>query len=239
VVQIFRQTGTDEKAPWAYVNNLVPFTTPATPATANFGWDVDLDEKSNENTVIVGAPGNGGGVFIYKEDEQNTWKPFGVKVFSPDGDDNEFGYSVAIDNSVALIGAKKYRIGPNLSAGKAHVCKIPPGINGNATLPQQLVAPIPSFNAQFGYSVALGDGRMVVGELNPNGVGSVYLYCKDKAGIWKLVSPPIKPENKTHTGNPEFGMSVAVNSDAFLVGAPSRLGNESGSIYAYNVVGCT
>ena len=90
VVQIFRQTGTDEKAPWAYVNNLVPFTTPATPATANFGWDVDLDEKSNENTVIVGAPGNGGGVFIYKEDEQNTWKPFGVKVFSPDGDDNEF-----------------------------------------------------------------------------------------------------------------------------------------------------
>jgi hypothetical protein len=71
-VLVFRQMSeNDENSPWAFVNNIIE-----TPPTTNFGWAVDLDEESINNTLIVGAPSNGGAAFIYKEVSKNTWTRF-------------------------------------------------------------------------------------------------------------------------------------------------------------------
>ena len=229
-VLVFRQMSeNDENAPWAYVNNIIE-----SHPTTNFGWAVDLDEESINNTLIVGAPSSGGAAFIYKEVSKNKWTRF--QIVSP-ADGEEFGYSVAVENSIALIGAKNSTLGTRLMAGTAYIYNIPIGSNGTAILTQRLQAPTPRSNASFGYSVALGDGRMVVGELNREGDGSVYLYCKNITDGWEGVLPPITPENKTHSGEPNFGTSVAGNSIALLVGSP--LSKVSGSVYAYSVGGCT
>ena len=68
-VLVFRQMSeNDENAPWAYVNNIIE-----SHPTTNFGWAVDLDEESINNTLIVGAPSSGGAAFIYKEVSKNKW----------------------------------------------------------------------------------------------------------------------------------------------------------------------
>jgi hypothetical protein len=117
-------------------------------------------------------------------------------------DGEEFGYSVAIENSIALIGAKNSTLGTQLMAGTAYIYNIPIGSNGTAILTQHLEAPTPRLNASFGYSVALGDGHMVVGELNREGDGSVYLNCKNRTDGWEGALPPIKPEKKCTAESP-------------------------------------
>lgn len=53
------------------------------------------------------------------------------------------------------------------------IYEIPPG-DEDAILKQRLVSPGPETNAEYGYSVALRDGGLIVGEPNPDGVGGVY-----------------------------------------------------------------
>ena len=93
-VLVFRQMlENDENAPWSFSSMIIELT-----PTTNFGWDSDLDEESINNTLIVGAPLSGGAAFIYKEVFENTWTRFDI--LSPT-DGGEFGYSVAVENSVA------------------------------------------------------------------------------------------------------------------------------------------
>ena len=203
----------------------------------NFGWSVALDDS---NTLIVGAPFqlNGaslesGAVFIYKEVNPNDWQIFGSASFPPDGrDEREFGFSVAIDDSVALVGARN-----PLAGGAAYIYNIPAGIGGSATLRQRL-AENTSVGAEFGYSVALKDGSMVVGERNPDGIGSVYLYYELPEGTWALSDERISPD----IDEIRYGASVAVSEDFLLVGAPQNDegGTNTGSIFSYHVIGqCT
>jgi predicted amidohydrolase len=64
----------------------------------------------------------------------------------------------------------------------------------------------------FGISVAVGSGRIVVGEPNHSSNGAAYIFDLNGNGLTKIVGT-------SSTGAPAFGSSVAVGSGRIVVGA--------------------
>ena len=90
-------------------------------------------------------------------------------------------------------------------------------------------------NDEFGHSVAVGSGRIVVGaydnDINGNAnQGAVYIYDLDGNEVGIITASDGAP-------NDEFGNSVAVGEGKIVGGSPRRNSNsviDSGAIYIYN-----
>jgi len=126
-----------------------------------------------------------------------------------------FGWSVAIDGTRALVGANRVA-GAVGSEGAAYVFDRQP--DGNYTQSARLTSgEVPAQAAQFGYSVALkGDVALVGapyfdggGVANP---GAAYLFRRGAGGVWaqevRLSGPP-QP-------NAYLGYALALDADAFV-----------------------
>lgn len=79
-----------------------------------------------------------------------------------------------------------------------------------------LKAPQTSLFARFADDVALGDGRLVVGEVGGGSSGTVYVYVKTSSGGWML-DAELKPACGDLADG--FGSSVAISGDTVVVGA--------------------
>ncbi len=89
-------------------------------------------------------------------------------------------------------------------------------------LDQKLIADNRAARALFGQSVAISDGRLVVGAPYPSNVGSVYLYYQDD-GAWTLSERIVAEDTGIGTNvGIEFGASVAVTLDHLIVGSPAN-----------------
>ncbi|NOT00268.1 MAG: hypothetical protein HOP29_06530 [Phycisphaerales bacterium] len=131
---------------------------------------------------------------------------------------DQFGNSVSVSGDTVIIGARLDDHAGGTDAGSAYVFVR----SGGVWTQQQKLAP---FNAgasggQFGFSVSVSGDRVVIGapfwefETATNDQGTAYGYIR-LDGAWQY-------RWQTHNGSVsegQFGYSVAVNGDVFVMGA--------------------
>ena len=87
-------------------------------------------------------------------------------------------------------------------------------------------------NDLFGFSVAVGHDKIIVGSYQDGSQGSVYVYNLDGTGQSKITASDIATSD-------QFGYAVAIGSNKIVVGAfgDDDNGNSSGSVYVYDLSG--
>ena len=143
---------------------------------------------------------------------------------------DEFGRSVAVGSGKIVVGAPLDNTSGLLGAGSAHIYDLNGGYVGIITHPSAAA------NDQFGYSVAVGSGRIVVGAyLDDIGIGltnagSAHIYDLNGNYVGILTHPSAAAEDY-------FGNSVAVGSGRIVVGVPrDHIGalSDAGSAHIYS-----
>jgi hypothetical protein len=155
---VFARTG----GVWLESSQLVPSSEWAGPPAV---WD---------DTAIVGSPYEDDGSATIFVRENDIWTETARLTPDPSTWDDRFGFSVAVRDGVALVGANQdltYR-------GATYLFELD---GGEWTRRQRLTAPSPAAYDQYGYSVALGYRYAVVGALeddNSWGVeaGSAFVF---------------------------------------------------------------
>jgi hypothetical protein len=106
----------------------------------------------------VGSNANQGAAYVFVQDG-TTWSQQAELTASDGSGGDEFGDSVAVDGSTALVGAASHKVGSN-KQGAAYVF-----VESGGTWSQQveLTASDGAANDWFGYSVAVSGAMMVVG----------------------------------------------------------------------------
>ena len=134
-------------------------------------------------------------------------------------DNDEFGYSVAIDGKTAVVGVP----GANNRTGAAYVyTKDSRGLWGQAA---KLTVSGGTDDDEFGNSVAVDGDTVVVGahqhDTGSNvDAGAAYVYTKPNSGGWvNTTSPTAKLTATDGAAKDEFGISVAVDGEIVVVGA--------------------
>ncbi len=189
-------------------------------------------------TALVGAPlhavgGNvrQGAAYVYTETNGN-WSQAAELTASDGAADNEFGYSVALYGSTALVGAPGKV--SNAREGAAYVYT---ETNGNWSQTAELTASDGAASDVFGTSVALSGSTALVGApvhaVGGNaGQGAAYVYI-DTSSTWSQTAELTASDG---AANDWFGYSVAVSGPTALVGARDHAvgGNAyQGAAYVY------
>ena len=147
---------------------------------------------------------------------------------------DSFGWSVAFDSGTVVVGAHSDNDActdnPLCNSGAAYVYSL-----GDAGLVYtKLTAPDAAADDYFGVSVAIDGETIVVGAYAKNfGTGAAYVYRTSDDGathdhVAKLTSPGAMGD--------AFGISVAVDGAAVVVGAGQWLNLGSGSAYVYEEI---
>ena len=208
-----------------------------------FGYSVAVDG----DTVVVGAyqhditddqditSGDAGAAYVFTEVDGVWSEPVELTASVPAPGDY-FGYSVAVDGDVVVVGAStgdRTDTGGNTitDSGAAYVFTKVSGVWSQAA---KLTASDGAANDEFGVSVAIEGDTVVVGahkhDANSNSAaGASYIFTKSATG-WAN-DPGINYRTETArltapdgAANDEFGISVAVhgdeeNRDTVVVGA--------------------
>ncbi len=228
-VYVYRYNGVND---WAEEDTLLA---PADAATAAFGANFGEAIAVSGNTLLIGAQrapyevnpaARVGAVYAYRYDGVDSWDQEAKllpSIPAPRGFDHLgfFGQSIALSGDIAVIGAK----GGSLSSysGAAYAF----WYDGASWVEQgRLIAPGSSSSgdqhSQFGSSVAISGTTVLAG------------YSLEAAYHFKNI-PDAKLTADDGAASDYFGVSVALDGDTALVGAPrdDDDGNESGSAYLF------
>jgi len=222
----FAEVSTLANAGAVYVYNLdgtgeVKITPSDPESTAYFGLEVAI----GDNKIVVGAPGDAtdaGAVYVYDLDGTNETKITASNSSSLD----EFGGAVAVGDGKIVVGAKFEDTGSS-NSGAAYV------YNLDGTDEILLKADDNDSGDNYGSSVAVGYGKIVVGADQDNAsgtnAGAIYVYNIDGSGETKVVP--------SDTNSPdEFGYSCFIGDNRIVVGA-LRENSENGAAYVYELGG--
>jgi hypothetical protein len=198
--------------------------TPVDPAEFDqFGVSVAVDGS----TAIVGAFNNGdsgttsGSAYLFDATSGDMTRKL-VAGDAAAGD--EFGFSVAINNNIAVVGAAGNDDNGN-SSGSAYLFDATTGLQLT-----KLIAFDAAANDRFGWSVAIHGNRAIVGAYADDNVGSAYLYdVTTHQHIAKLRATDAALSDV-------FGYSVAISGSRAIVGAlgDDDGGSFSGSAYLFD-----
>ena len=174
----------------------------------------------SDDALILGAPALGSGS-AYLIDVTTGHELF--KLTASDGAASDsFGWSVAIEGSVAIVGAP-FDDDAGSGSGSAYLYDVTSG--------SELFKPVASDAAgrdAFGWSVAISGNTAIVGALRND---AAYLFDVTTGNeLFKLTAGDA-------VGGESFGASVAISGNVAIVGAEadSDAGSVSGSAYLYNV----
>jgi hypothetical protein len=180
------------------------------------------------STAVVGAPGSNmgtGAAYVFVR-SGSTWTQQ-AKLTAADGAFGDFGWSVAISGSTAVVGA----VANNSFTGAAYVF-----VRSGSTWSQQaeLTAADGAANDFFGNSVAVSGSTVLVGAPDINSfTGAAYVFI-GSGGTWsqqaELTAADFGP-------NAYFGASVALSGGIAVVGATGE--NTTGSAYVFTGSGST
>ena len=138
-----------------------------------------------------------------------------------------FGNSVAVGNERIVVGAVGDNVGANSNQGSAYIFDL------NGTELAKITASDGAVNDNFGYSVSVGNGRIVVGATGDNSnQGSAYIFDLDGTQLAKITA-------SDGAVNDYFGAAVAIGNGRIVVGAyaDSDNGYSSGSAYIFDLNG--
>lgn len=172
-------------APWQQTKKLERFADPRAMRDDNFGWAVDI----SGDTAIVGAyrfnPSLGaqdaGAAFLYRRDRggDDNWGLLREMLGGAPLENERLGYSVAIDGSIALVGALS--LNPATPAGFVQCYVRDVGTVDDWRFTDTLRPPDPDLASRFGFSVEVDGFAAAVGAPydsdNPNArsrAGAVY-----------------------------------------------------------------
>ena len=189
----------------------------------DFGRSVSI----GSNKIFVGSYGDdddgstSGSAYVYDLDGTNE-----IKITASDaaGGDS-FGNSVAIGNNKLVVGSP-YDDDDGSSSGSVYV------YNLDGTGEVKITASDGAQYDNFGFSVAVGSNKIVVGAIGDDDSGSAYIYNLDGTGEVKITASDGAQYD-------QFGISVSVGNDKIVVGARGNddNGSASGSAYIYNIDG--
>lgn len=170
-------------------------------------------------TALIGAYGvmvndnfSQGAVYVFTLSD-GTWTQT-QKITADDGQAfNNFGYSLGLSGTTALIGADGATVGSNDFQGKVYAFT---EADGTWTQGQTLVASDGGIGDIFGYSIAFDGTTAVIGAYANNGYqGAAYVFGTTD-GTWaetqKLVADDGAP-------NAYFGYATALSGSTVLVGS--------------------
>lgn len=194
---------------------ITQFTASDVDENDNFGWSI----ASDENLIIVGSYGdddNGnrsGSAYVYRWDGL-TWNEE-AKFTAPDGAETDyFGYAVAIEGDLALIGAWGDDE-THSNEGAAYLYRFD-GTNWNQEA--KLTASDGFASDEFGESVSLSDDWVVVGSSGADNGGTnrgaVYVY-RDNGTSWDETKLTASGAVDTDT----LGSSVAIDENTIVAGS--------------------
>jgi hypothetical protein len=207
-----------------------------------FGSSIAFDGT----TLLIGAPSsdwNSTGVYIpgaayVFANDGGTWTETERLVPDDSADGDQFGYSVALDGTNAVIGAPAANIGANAHQGAVYAFD---GSSGSWTQSFKIVADDGAAYDQLGQSVAL-DGDMALaggwshnddptGTPPPPKPGAAYLYTASR-GTWNFSG---KFTASDGTDGDSFGWDVAIDGTTLVVGAQGTVGGNEfqGAAYVY------
>ena len=197
--------------------------------TAFFGASVAM----SDGKLVVGAysdrvAGVGSGSVIRYNAKTGALFP-GIKLFPSDRAENDlFGISVAIENEIIVIGATGDDDNGN-GSGSVYVYNYSTGEQLAKLHPEDAEA-----GDNFGFSVSISDGYIVVGSrsANGNGVRSGAAYVFD-AQSFLQVAKLIPNDGEL---DDLFGGRVAISDGLVVIGATGNdeLGESSGAAYVYS-----
>jgi len=143
-----------------------------------------------------------------------------------------FGYSVAISGDTAVVGEPGVL---SCSLGAAYVFRF----SGREWVQEaELTAAHPTPAGRFGWSVAVSDDTIVVGEPYAYNLGSwsgtAYVFQKPPGG-WVDMTQTAKLTAADGAINDQLGWSVAVAGDTVIAAAPydDDHGDDSGTVYVF------
>jgi len=189
------------------------------------------------NSAIVGSyqdseiSARAGSAFIYQLDpSSNIWHE--TKIVASDGAyDDQFGWSVAINGTTAVVGS--YLDDDNGGAsGSAYIYRFDP--SSNNWHETKITASDGAGSDYFGFSVAVHGSNVLVGAGFEGGSGSAYIYQFDpSSNDWHET----KITASDAASSDFFGVSVSVHGNIAIVGAEGDddNGGDSGSSYLFPV----
>ena len=238
--------GTYSGAAYVYVRNGTTWTQQAKlrPTDTRAGDEFGTAVAIHNNTVIVGGhyhddgAVDAGAAFVFVRNG-TTWTQQAELLPSQPLTRGWFGFSVAVYGDRAIVGAI-YDTTNGVDAGAAHVFVR----NGTIWSEQaKLLAFDGVAGDTFGFSVALGANRAVVGATAFQGtagvMGSVYVFDWD--GVSWIAGQKLTSPDAPGAGVYGFGTAVALDGDTILVGAQGDdvQGTNAGAAYLFQVDGST
>lgn len=205
-----------EDSTWRQIQRLQPLDLVA---NDNFGRSVAI----SGNVVIAGAhlaeapsKANAGAAYIFAS-ENGQWVQK-QKLQPEDLAANDyFGFSVAINGNVAIVGSYLAEAYNKANAGAAYIFALE---NGEWVQKQKLQPTELEANDYFGYSVSVSGDMIIVGAYLSKAVGkayagAVYVFQKDTDGVWKQ-KQKLQPSDLNSSD--KFGAVVSINGNLAIVG---------------------
>ena len=194
-------------------------------ASDHFGYSVAI----GNGRIVVGAykdNSNQGSAYIFDLDGTQL-----AKITASDGAaSDQFGHSVAIGNGRIVVGARQDVLNSGSRSGSAYIFDL------DGTQLAKITASDGAAGDQFGSSVAVGNGRIVVGAYadddNATNSGSAYIFDLDGTQLAKIIA-------SDGAANDYFSISVAIGNGRIVVGVPfdDDNGSASGSAYIFDLDG--
>lgn len=202
-----------------------------------FGASCDLDG----DRAVVGAPGtdmslvytDAGAVYVFHE-SNGVWSEEAL-LYGEKESYADFGFRVDLDGDLLAIGSPGWEdVWGASSVGSVYVFRL----QGGDWLLERMI-PNPDLydsSAEFGRSIALHQGRLAAGapdsDLDGEGIGWVRVYLDAGGGAWEeqVLLTPSASRREPWLG---YGHSVALGSDALLVGARRDANQIYGSTFSY------
>lgn len=194
----------------------------------SFGSSVAIDGDS----IVVGARAedrtgctNCGAAYVFEHDGPNRddWTQVAKLTGSEAAGADGMGTSVAIDVDTIVVGAPQ---GSGTTEGKAYVFVEPVGGWSTDTEDARLTAgAVGDSGDKFGQSIAISGGTVVVGAYQDDydsytDIGSAYVFDEPGGGWSGTPAYTVKIESSDGGSEDQFGLSVSIDNDIILIGAP-------------------
>jgi len=194
-------------------------------------------------TVPIGGPKGSTAATALK---QNSWIQQ-RELTAADGARNDvFGYSVAVSEQTAIVGAAGKNIGNNPGQGAAYVLTCA-GTPCTWTQQQELTAADGARDDEFGNSVAMSGNTAIIGAWGKNSLympaapmtavapqGAAYVFtCSGTPCIWRQQQELTAADGAR---GDEFGNTVAVSGKTVIIGAPYK-NSYQGAAYVFTCSG--